>query len=616
MNSSYRSRRIAAAGLIVCALAAGLSAVPAAGPASAQQVPFYAPAAPPVFPAYVPAVGESAKTAADRRFDQIVDAWFAEEAMERPTFATNAGMHQYDTRLEATSRTAILRRQERARNYLLAMRGVEPDHVSPWRRLDQEAFLARMQAIDLDLGTIRSWQRNPNYYSAVLSSGIFALVKRDYAPADVRLRAVNARLANAARVFADARMNLENPPRIHTEVAISQGKGLVTFLRDVVPARLAAATDPAVKAEFARRQQAAIAEVESYIAWLEQDLLPRSNGDFRIGRDAYRQKLLHDEGFGIPIDSLLARGYRELADNHRRMEQTARLIDPSRSATTILADMARFGPDEDSLLTVTTAGLARIRRFIAEKRICTAPPNQNLIVAETPVFNRSGSFASMDSPGVYEKNANEAYYNVTPADASWDATKKAEHLGFYNPWQLEIVSIHEAFPGHYYQFLHLKNVPSLIRQFMGSGSNSEGWAHYCEEMALEQGFGGGDPRCTMAMLNMALQRIGRYIVGIEMHVNGWTMEQGTDFFSRECYMARVNAEREARRGTSDPTYLVYSLGKWEIQDMRAAVEKARGANFDLHDFHDQFLAIGRLPIPLMRTAFLDDKSYGARSASP
>ncbi len=232
------------------------------------------------------------------------------------------------------------------------------------------------------------------------------------------------------------------------------------------------------------------------------------------------------------------------------------------------------------------------------------------------MFNRSASFASMDSPGVYERNANEAYYNVTPVDPAWNAAKKAEHLGFYNPWQLEIISVHEAFPGHYYQFLHLKNVPSLVRQFMGTGSNSEGWAHYCEEMALEEGFGGGDPRYTLAMLNLALQRIGRYIVGIEMHVNGWTMEQGARFFVQECYMAPVNAEREARRGTSDPTYLVYSLGKWEIQDLRAAVKKAQGNGFVLGEFHDRFLSIGRLPIPLMRTAFMDDKSYGVRSASP
>jgi uncharacterized protein (DUF885 family) len=356
-------------------------------------------------------------------------------------------------------------------------------------------------------------------------------------------------------------------------------------------------------------------KTERYVAWLEMELLPRSTGDFRIGREAYQAKLRFDEGFSDPVDSLLARGYRELAENHRRMTETARLIDATKTSQQVLADMAAEFPAEDELLPATRAGLDRIRRFIEEKQICTAPPKQNLLVAETPIFNRSGSFASMDSPGVFEANANEAYYNVTPADSAWSDEKKAEHLGFYNPWQLEIVSIHEAFPGHYYQFLHMKNVPSLIRKLMGTGSNSEGWAHYCEEMAIEQGFGDGDPRYTMAMLNLALQRIGRYIVGIEMHVNGWTMDQGTEFFARECNMAQVNAEREARRGTSDPTYLVYSLGKWEIQRMRADVEHAQGEHFVLGAFHDRFLELGRLPLPLMRTALLDDAQYGKRTTT-
>jgi uncharacterized protein (DUF885 family) len=566
--------------------------------------------APRVYPAYVPARNEPAKTAADRRFDQVIDAWFALEARERPTFATNTGVHDYDTRLEATSREAILARRDRARRFLQAARGLEPGHLSPWRRLDQASFVARMNAIELDLETTRGWERNPNYYPGLLSGAIFSLVKRDYAPADVRLRAVNARLAEARRVFADARANLKSPPRIQTEVAIGQTRGLVTFLRDIVPARLAAASDAAAKATFVERQKEAIAETEAYVAWLEKDLLPRSDGDFRIGRDAYQKKLLYDEGFGEDVDSVLARGYRELAANHRRMVETARLVDPAKSPPQVLADMAASHPGEHELLDATRAGLDKIRAFIADKKICTPPANQNLIVAETPIFNRSASFASMDSPGVFEKNANEAYYNVTPVDSAWSAEKKAEHLGFYNPWQLEIVSIHEAFPGHYYQFLHLKQSPSLVRQLMGTGSNSEGWAHYCEEMALEQGYGGGEPRYTMAMLNLALQRIGRYIAGIEMHVNGWTMEQATAFFEKECYMARVNAEREARRGTSDPTYLVYSLGKWEFQRLRADVQAAQGSRFVLGDFHDRILEIGRLPLPLMRTAFMDDDSYG------
>jgi len=270
-------------------------------------------------------------------------------------------------------------------------------------------------------------------------------------------------------------------------------------------------------------------------------------------------------------------------------------------------------PSEDSLLIATRAGLDKIRRFIADRKILTPPANQNLNVIETPVFNRSLSFASMDSPGVFEKNANEAYYNVTPVDADWSAAKKAEHLGFFNSYQLEIVSIHEAFPGHYYQFLHLKEVPSLVRTLMGSGSNSEGWGHYCEEMAIEQGYGGGDPHYELAMLNLALQRIGRLIVGIEMHVNGWTQEQGTAFFEKEAYMARVNAEREARRGTSDPTYLVYTLGKWDIQQLRADVQARMGDKFVLGEFHDRFLGMGRAPLSVIRQAFMDP-SYKLLSA--
>ena len=601
--SFLRSARPARAGWIL--VLAVLAAAPAAGAA-----------APRLFPAYRPALDEPATSAEDRRFDALVDGWFADEAQARPGWATNQGIHAYDTKLEATSKAAIAARLARARKALATARALEPARLTRWRRLDQAAFVGRMQAIELELETVRGWERNPNYYPNVLSSGVFALVKREFAPADVRLRAVNARLAEARRVFADARANLANPPRIHTEVAITQARGLVRFLEDTVPARLAAASDPAARATFDRRRKEAIAEVERYVAWLESDLLPRSNGDFRIGRDAYQKKLRYDEGFADDVDSLLTRGYRELAENHRRMAETARRIDPASTPAKILAAMAEQHPAPDELLPATRAGLDRIRRFIDEKGICTPPPNQNLIVAETPIFNRSSSFASMDSPGVFEQNANEAYYNVTPADSAWPAAKQAEHLGFYNPWQLEIVSIHEAFPGHYYQFLHLKRTPSLVRQLMGTGSNSEGWAHYCEEMAIEQGFGGDDPRYTMAMLNLALQRIGRYIAGIEMHVNGWTMDQATEFFARECHMARVNAEREARRGTSDPTYLVYSLGKWEFQRLKADVQRAQGDRFVLRDFHDRILEMGRLPLPLMRTAFLDDNGDALRSALP
>jgi uncharacterized protein (DUF885 family) len=558
-----------------------------------------------LLPPYKPAANEPAKTAEDRKFDAMIDEWFAGELENRPSFATRVGIHAYDARLDETSRAGVLKRLARTRQFRLRAQAIPEGRLTFNRRLDREIFVAKMRGTELELDTIRSWERNPGGYSSVVSGGLYGLITRDFAPVDSRLASVNARLAEVPRVFEDARKNLRNPPKIYTEIAIGQTKGLVQFLRDLVPPAVAGAKDEGAKALFAQRNAAAIAEVEKYAKWLETDLLPRSTGEFRIGKKAYQEKLAYDEMEATSVDSLLAEGYRALAENHRRMVEVARKIDPAKTPEQVLAEMAQTHPSEDSLLIATRAGLEKIKRFIADKKILTVPTNQNLNVIETPVFNRSLSFASMDSPGVFEQKANEAYYNVTPVDDTWTPAKKAEHLGFFNPYQLEVVSIHEAFPGHYYQFLRLKEVPSLVRTLMGSGSNSEGWAHYCEQMAIEQGYGDGDPRYEMAMLNLALQRIGRYIVGIEMHANGWTQEQGTEFFVKEAYMARVNAEREARRGTSDPTYLVYTLGKWDIQKLRAEVEARMGNKFVLGEFHDRLLGMGRAPLSVIRTAFLD-----------
>ena len=566
-----------------------------------------------LLPPYRPAENEPAKTPDDKRFDQMIDEWFAGELANRPTWAMGVGVHAFDTKLDETSRAATLNRLARARKFLLRAQGIEVDHLSPNRRLDQSIFVAKMKGIDLELQTIRGWERNPGSYVQLVSGGLYGLIKRDFAPVNQRLASINARLLQVPRVFADARTNLKNPPPEYTDLALGQAKGLETFLRDLLPVGVSGATDPQLRTVFAERNAAAIAEVQKYEQWLQTDLKPRSRGEFRIGRKAYQEKLWDDEMVAEPVDSLLAQGYRALAENHRRMEEVAKKIDPSKTPQQILDDMARIHPGEDSLLIATRAVLDKIRRWIDEKQILTPPTNQNLNVVETPIFNRSLSFASMDSPGVFEANANEAYYNVTPVDSAWPADKKAEHLGFYNPWQLEVVSIHEAFPGHYYQFLHVKSVPSLVRKLMGSGSNSEGWAHYCEEMAIEQGYGNGDPHYELAMLNLALQRIGRLIVGIEMHVNGWTQEQGTQFFQKEAYMARINAEREARRGTSDPTYLVYTHGKWDIQQLREDVKARMGDKFVLGDFHDRLLSMGRAPLSVIRQAFLDP-SYKLLSA--
>ena len=207
---------------------------------------------------------------------------------------------------------------------------------------------------------------------------------------------------------------------------------------------------------------------------------------------------------------------------------------------------------------------------------------------------------------MWERHATEAYFNVTPVESTWTEKEKRDHLGFFNRYGSEIVAIHEALPGHYYQFLALQKGPSRLRQVFGAGTNTEGWAHYCEQMMVEQGYGEGDPRCQLAQLSQALNRIGRLIVGISLHTRGMTYEDAVRLFEEQCYMAPVNAAREARRGTLDPTYLVYTLGKWRILELREEVRRALGPRFRLRVFHDAFLRQGSSPLPIVRAALLHE----------
>jgi uncharacterized protein (DUF885 family) len=236
--------------------------------------------------------------------------------------------------------------------------------------------------------------------------------------------------------------------------------------------------------------------------------------------------------------------------------------------------------------------------------LVTMPEREDLVVRETPTFGRSLSFASMDAPGVWERVARRAYYNVTPVDPAWSERQKHDHLAFFNPYGSSFVTIHEALPGHYYQSLAARAMHSRLRQALTCGTAVEGWAHYCEQMAVEQGFGGGDPRYEMAQQWAALQRLGRLVVGISLHTAGMTLAEAERVFEERCYMAPVNAEREARRGALDPTYLVYTLGKWHILELRDEVRARLGDRFRLREFNDALLLQGGSPAPVARAGVL------------
>jgi uncharacterized protein (DUF885 family) len=542
----------------------------------------------------------------DARFTALGEEFLDRWLRRSPHAATRLGVHDYDELLFPITQASVAEDVEWLKGFRVRLEQVPRAELSPDRALERDLLASRIERDLLELEVVRSFERDPNTYLGLIAGSVQALLQRDFASPCVRTRAAARRLAKVPEVLRAARINLKNPPRVFTEVAIGQYAGALRFYREVVPALTRGCKDPRTQAELAEADSAAVRAVEQFVTFLRDDLLPVSNGDFAIGKEVYQRKLATDEMETTPVDTLLAQAWASLDEHRRTMEALAERIAPGGGIAAALDSIERDVPSEAGLVPYVASQLDTIRDFLRERGLITLPERENLMVRETPVFQRSLSFASMDSPGVWEKRADEAYYNVTPVDGAWSAERRRDHLAFFNRYASEIVSIHEALPGHYYQFLARRHMPSRLRQVLGSGSNAEGWAHYCEQMMLEEGYGAGDPRYALAQQMLAVQRLGRFIVGISLHTQGMSYEDAVKLFRERCYMEPVNAEREARRGTSDPTYLVYTLGKWRILELRDELKRTLGPKFDLRAFHDAFLRQGNAALPVARAGVLHE----------
>jgi len=550
--------------------------------------------------------GMARAASGDAEMTRLGHEYLTEWMRRHPQLATRLGVHDRDEALPPITEQSVASDVAWLKAFRVRLRALAPERLGFEARLDRIVLDRRIDRELLELEDVRSWRTNPNVYVDLVSGPILALLQRDYAPINTRVRAATRRLKAVPEVLRAARLNLQHPSRIATEVAIAQSAGVIELYRTTVPALTAACHDPTLVADLTEADTSAAQAVEEFRTFLSADLLPRADGDFALGRDLYQRKLWADEMESAPVESLLARGNRELDATRARMESLAERIAPGGGVAAALESLAVDRPDAAGLVPFVSARLDTIRAFVRTHALLTPPTREHLIVRETPPFRRSLSFASMESPGVWEKRGNQAYFNVTPPDLKGTPRDIADHLAFFNRAATDIVTIHEALPGHYYQFLALRGVRSPLRQALPCGSNVEGWAHYCEQMAVEQGFGGGDPKREFAQLDLAAQRLGRLIVGISLHTRGMTLDEASRVFQDRCYMSPVNAAREARRGALDPTYLVYTLGKWHILDLRADVERRMGARFQLRTFHDTFLRAGAVPLPVVRALVLHD----------
>lgn len=554
----------------------------------------------------VPASGAN-----DVAFAALAKAYFAANFAANPVNATGVGIHTYDAELGSYAAADYAAQLERDRSYLAKIEALGPDTLSPEVAIDAK-MLANSLHDDLLLnGDLAQWQHNPDAYVNIASGGVYAIVERPYAPVATRARYAIARERAIPRLIAQAEANLTTVDATTAMLAERDARGSENFFTTTVPEALGPIADRKLRAELLAADTIAHDAIAGYATWLAAHPVAHPSGTFAIGERAYALRLKYEEGLDMPVAAYLRVGEDALADTHARFIATAKLVSPDATPAVAFESLKKVHPTAATLIPAAQHDLIALREFVIAKKLLTLPSDADIKVIETPVFQRQTTFASMDAPGVLEKTATRAFYNVTPVDLKSPIAKQNEFLGFLNDYNRPIVSAHEVYPGHYVNFTIDKHLPlSLTRQILSSSSFAEGWAHYDEQMIVDEGWGKGDPHVRLAQLGGALVRECRYIVGVKEHTAGMTVDEATKFFVENAFMAPGPARVEALRGTQDATYGYYTLGKLEILKLRADMQKKLGSEFTLQRFHDALLAHGDPPIPLLRPILLGTDDDG------
>ena len=557
-------------------------------------------------------------SSADAEFTNLADAFITGYLAWRPLGATMLGIHEYDGKITDFSQVSIQNERLRLISYEQRLAALDSKALSPENRYDSQILLAGLRGELFQFNEKAIYTKNPMTYAGALDLNIYA--KRDFAPAPDRLRSIVTIEQQAPAIFAAARANLEpSLPKPYVETAIEMAKGGADFLSQDLVEAFQGVGDENLQQEFAVANARAVTELRNFATWLEKEKLPTANASFALGRENFEKMLRETELIDWPAKRILRVGLKELRREQKVFADTARLIDPNQKPIEVFKEIKRDHPTEQSQIPDTRNDLELIRQFVIDHHIVRIPSDVRVKVEETPRYLRAIFFAATDAAGPFETKATESFYYVTPVMPDWTPQQKEEWLTSFNYYSTDVTSIHEAYPGHYVQFLWLKATdPSKIEKMIGRYCFIEGWAHYCEQMMLDQGFGrAASPQPTpaetvraakyrLAQSSGALLRICRLCVAIKMHCEGMSLDDATRFFQDNCYEEHQPAYEEARRGTFDPQYLLYTVGKLQILKLRSDLQKQEGNNFSLEQFHNEILEHGMPPVRLLRERLLKD----------
>ena len=538
----------------------------------------------------------------------FVDEYLAWLHEAHPTNATFDGVHLHDDLLEDLGRPAIDAQVRDLGGFARRLAAIDPARLTDVERLERPALDANIRARLFELEAVRSWERNPQCYGDLLSTSLAGQILFDYAPLPERARRVLSKLRQVPRLMQAARDNIKDPPGIFIKVGLESLRGALCFIEDDLPRALGALDDLHVLGDLADASTEASHAIGAYVAHLENDVAPRARGPFRLGRERLQQKLQLEEGISLDADRLLAIAERELHATQEEFRRVASRVD-AKDPFGAWARAKSEHPAVGQVVATAQEQLDELKTFIQRQDLVTLPDKADVRVAPTPRFYR-WTFASMWTPGPFETRPLRAYYYITDADPAWPTDRQEEHLRDFNYGALWSISIHEVFPGHFLHYQHLRQVPAPLRKsiLFSSTAMVEGWAHYAEQMMMEAGFRRQDPSIRLGQLAESLIRLCRAIVGIRLHAEDLSVEQGVRFFRDEAYLEEGSARREAERGTFDPSYVLYSLGKLMVLKLRDDCKARQGDRFSLRVFHDSLLGNGTVPLWLHRNLMLGENN--------
>lgn len=586
----------------------------------------------------VPVFACSAVKTPNEEYESVAEEYIRGYLAARPLTGTSLGLHEYDGKISDYSRLALDAELSRLRRFDDRLSKFDLSKLGTRQSIDLRILQSAIRGELFQRQDLAIFERNPMVYARAADLNVY--IKRNFAPLEDRAHSLVLVESQIPNIIIAAKTNLAPVlPRPYVELAIKIARGSADFLRKNLVAALADVRDDRLQAEFEEANRKAVAALMEYATWLERDRLPKASPNFAIGEEKFHRMLADTELVDMPPSKILEIGLAKLKEEQNAFAEAARRIDPNKPAIEVFKAIQKEHPTAENLIPDVSRDLEQVRKFVVNHHLVTIPSEVRAQVKETPQYRRATSFASMDTPGPFEKRAPEAYFYVTPVETEWPENQKEEWLTAFNYYTSDLVSIHEAYPGHYVQFLRLNaSAATKVEKMFGSYGFSEGWAHYCEQMMIDQGYGSApspsptptpgkksspSPTATpmspeevqkraakyrMAQADEALLRLCRLCVAIKLHTQNMAVDEATKFFQDNCYYEEKPARAEAMRGTFDPGYLNYTLGKLQILKLLEDYKAQQGNEFSLQKFHNEVLNHGAPPIRLLREIMLKDKA--------